>query len=156
MHGSVTQIGLSAMSSLAPMQSFSLWGVLFHVHACSHTWSTFDQNRDPLIHSTRGGKIPKATFNNLNILNIFLFCSLLHINQRWNSSLSICVAAPCHFLVIVNLIGLLHLFLLDDSSSYKHNVTLLYSTHIWNHLLPPLRISWCVSFSLLCPLWLSS
>ncbi len=52
-----------------------------------------------------------------------------------------------------NLIGLLHLFLHDDSGSYKHNVTLLYLTHIWNHL-PPftysfIRISWCGSFPFL-------
>lgn len=45
------------------------------------------------------------------------------------------------FSVIDNLIGLLHLFLYDDSSSYKHNVTLLYSTHIWNHFLPSLVLS---------------
>lgn len=42
---------------------------------------------------------------------------------------------------VANLIGLLHLLLHDDSNSCKHNVTLLYSTHIWTHLLPSLVLS---------------
>lgn len=42
---------------------------------------------------------------------------------------------------VANLIGLLHLLLHDDSNSCKHNMTLLYSTHIWTHLLPSLVLS---------------
>ena len=68
-----------------------------------------------------------------------MLCSVLHINQRWNSS--ICITAPCYFLVMADLIGLLHLFLHPDSRSNKHNVTLFYSTHIWNHRSPSLVLS---------------
>lgn len=64
-------------------------------------------------------------------------------------------AQNVHFLVIANLIGLLHLLLHDESSSYKHNVTLLYLTHIWNHFLPSLVLSLQfhgVAGFLFCPL----
>lgn len=79
--------------------------------------------------------------------NIFLSCALFHLNQSDRiHPFPFCDTALCHFLVAVNLIGLLHPLPHDDSSSYKHNVTLLYSTQIWNHLLPSLgcfiRISW--------------
>lgn len=69
---------------------------------------------------------------------VFLFCCIL------SEMVFIFSLLQCTFLsfsVIDNLIGLLHLFLYDDSSSYKHNVTLLYSTHIWNHFLPSLVLS---------------
>lgn len=69
---------------------------------------------------------------------VFLFCCFLS-ETVFISSLLHCTILS--FSVIDNLIGLLHLFLYDDSSSYKHNVTLLYSTHIWNHFLPSLVLS---------------
>lgn len=69
---------------------------------------------------------------------VFLFCCILS-EMVFIFSLLQCTFLS--FFVIDNLIGLLHLFLYDDSSSYKHNVTLLYSTHIWNHFLPSLVLS---------------
>lgn len=65
----------------------------------------------------------------------------LFLPRRWNPSIFLGGVAACHLPVEVNLIGLLHVFLYDDSSSCEPNVTLSCLTHIPNPLLASLPLT---------------